>query len=112
LFSEERQLELARRLSVLLCDKPGSVIFGGHYVRAEKGLKKEILGNGREYMQFWHTPESWAEIWNGSIFREGTVKIDIEWSEDEEHFNELQRNGKIYYIKWCVTRLKAGGLEG
>lgn len=105
LFEEEKQLELARRLAALLSPEPGSVIFGGHYGRSEKGLKTEILGNGREHVQFWHSPASWKDIWNGGVFEKGKVKVDVEWLEDDSHFTELQKNGKIYYIKWCVTRL-------
>lgn len=105
LFDEEKQLELGRRLAALLSPEPGSVIFGGHYGRSEKGLRTEILGNWKEHTQFWHSPESWKEIWNGKVFKQGTVKVDVEWVEDASHFKELQKNGKVYYIKWCVTRL-------
>lgn len=105
LFDEEKQLELARRLAALLSPMPSSVIFGGHYARAEKGLKTEILGNGKEHIVFWHSPESWKDMWSGNVFREGTVRVDVVWSEEESHFTELQQSGKLYYLKWCVTRL-------
>jgi len=104
LFDEGKQLELARRLAALLSPKPGSVIFGGHYGRPEKGSRMEDFGDGNPRIHFWHSPDSWAEIWNGKVFKEGEVKVDLTWAEDASHYIELQSE-KLYYIKWCVTRL-------
>jgi len=62
LFSEEKQLELARKLAGLLSPLPGSMIFGLHSRQAEKGLRTESseLRTG-DYM-FCHSDESWKEL--------------------------------------------------
>ncbi|KAF9446308.1 hypothetical protein P691DRAFT_708861 [Macrolepiota fuliginosa MF-IS2] len=105
LFDEERQLDLARRIAGLLSYRPGSMIFGGHYGRPEKGTRTEVLADGFLHTQFWHSPESWRVLWEEQVFRRGSVRVDIERTVDELSFIEEPRNGSFYYMKWCITRL-------
>ena len=75
LFSEEKQFELAQKIAGLLSPAPGSTIFGMHAGLAEKGFSKE--GNRRTGGPlFCHSPDSWKELWDGVIFKQGTVKVE------------------------------------
>jgi len=57
LFSEELQLELAKRLASLLDTRPGSIIFGSNAGTPVKGQREGMLS-----MSFSHSPESWTEL--------------------------------------------------
>ncbi|KAI0275321.1 hypothetical protein BC834DRAFT_852251 [Gloeopeniophorella convolvens] len=105
LFDEEQQLHLARALAGLLSPEPGSIMFGAHGGRHEKGFR-ERLRHGEQV--FCHSPESWSELWNGQVFEQGTVKVEVtlvqverrilpEGVDDEVGFQEL--------MIWSVTRL-------
>ena len=67
LFEEVKQLELGKRLASLLSPVPGSLLFGAHVGLPEKGIR-----NGNK---FCHSPESWKELWDGTIFPKGTVDV-------------------------------------
>lgn len=104
LFDEERQFQLARSLGGLLSPQPGSLIFGQHNARPEKGFRVEQgeLGRTGAYM-FCHSPETWTELWDGDIFDKGTVKVDVELKET--HRRDLVPGAKLYDLDWSVTRL-------
>lgn len=106
LFDEEGQLDLARRIASLLSHQRGSMIFGGHCGRPEKGTRTEVLSDGLVHTQFWHSPESWRNVWEEQVFKKGSVKVEVEWSIDSE-FTFTNHTGKdsLYYMKWCITRL-------
>ncbi|KZT21766.1 hypothetical protein NEOLEDRAFT_1138979 [Neolentinus lepideus HHB14362 ss-1] len=96
LFKEAEQYDLAKRMATLLSPEPGSVIFGSHIGAKEKG---ELKGS-QDAGLFCHSPESWTALWNGSVFKEGSVKVDAtlvpiragdEW--------------QTYFLVWSVTRL-------
>lgn len=102
LFSEEKQLELAKRIAPLLSPEPGSVIFGAHGGLPEKGLRDRKNSHGI-YM-FCHSPETWKELWEKEIFSEGQVRVDTHLVEHARRDPEIG-DMKGYYLVWSVTRL-------
>ncbi|KAI0358975.1 hypothetical protein OH77DRAFT_1518243 [Trametes cingulata] len=112
LFNEEQQFKLAQALACLLSPEPGSIILGSHVGRPEKGLRVEAgqqLSSTRAEPMFCHSPESWVELWNGQIFRQGTVKVEAVLEEsrgrDREQLPDLLPETKVYSMEWSVTRL-------
>lgn len=103
LFDEEKQLELAKRLSTLLVLQKGSVIFGQHGSRPEKGYRRR-RGASEENGMFCHSPESWEKLWTEEVFgpsQEVRVKVDallIEWDSRME-------NEKVWVMIWSVEVL-------
>ncbi|KAG2153710.1 uncharacterized protein EDB93DRAFT_1239663 [Suillus bovinus] len=98
LFSEEKQLHIARALAGLLSAQPGSVICGFHVGTLEKGVVNNSL-SGSEYKLFAHSPESWTSLWNGEVFEKGSVKVETELVEFAT--GEV----KYFMMKWSVMRL-------
>ncbi|KAH9839180.1 uncharacterized protein C8Q71DRAFT_748368 [Rhodofomes roseus] len=94
LFTEEKQLELARKLAGLLSPVPGSMIFGMHAGLPEKGLwtERSAMRNGQQ--MFCHSPESWRGLWDGNVFAKGKVKVQVALKEARERM-----------LLWSVTRL-------
>ena len=109
LFSEANQTAVARNLASLLSPEPGSMIFGVHVGRLEKGYRTEApppapgyLGN----LMFCHSARSWKTLWEREIFREGTVKVDAELVEQSrEDLVVLDTGVTFYQLRWCVTRI-------
>ena len=99
LFSaEEAQLQLAKNIACLLSPEPGSMILGFHIGREEAGMSFGRSLGGTEFSLFCHSPESWAELWDGKLFRKGTVRVDARlW--DHAATVEFQ------ILQWSVTRL-------
>jgi len=98
LFNEAKQFDLAKRLASLLSPEPGSVIFGSHAGREMKGERKTSLGVDA----FLHSPQSWAEMWDGGIFEKGQVKVDAGLVKIERLVNNDSAN---QLLVWSVTRL-------
>ncbi|KII89875.1 hypothetical protein PLICRDRAFT_159089 [Plicaturopsis crispa FD-325 SS-3] len=98
LFDEDQQLQMARRVASLLSPLPGSVIFGMHVARPEKGYR-EVLNHRGGHM-FCNSPESWKELWDGTVFEKGTVKVDTELTEAERDAGQ-----KVFILQWSVTRV-------
>ncbi|KIJ60825.1 hypothetical protein HYDPIDRAFT_97879, partial [Hydnomerulius pinastri MD-312] len=98
LFSEDKQLHLARALAGLLSPQTGSLICGGNWGLPEKGTMKEgIFGSKIE--MFCHSPQTWTELWDGVVFPSGQVKVDA-------HISEVEMEGfNFWYMRWCVRRL-------
>jgi hypothetical protein len=96
LFDEEKQLQLAHALASLLSPLPGSMIFGGHLGEIEKGSRKTKRG----FDMFCHSPESWCELWDGNVFKKGTVVVEAKLKEFTG--KNLQSRSYLY---WSVTRL-------
>ncbi|KAA1470318.1 hypothetical protein DENSPDRAFT_683322 [Dentipellis sp. KUC8613] len=107
LFTEEKQVELARKFAGLLSREPGSIIFGNQLALAEKGwLEEKASGSG--WKLFCHCPDSWKELWDGNVFPKGTV--DVEASLFNLDIMEKNAEGgvgmtPVLMMKWCVTRL-------
>ncbi|OJT14322.1 hypothetical protein TRAPUB_9113 [Trametes pubescens] len=113
LFDEARQLQLAKALAGLLSPEPGSMLIGAHGGRQEKGLRYET-GTGLHSIytnepMFCHSPESWTELWDGQIFRKGTVKVTAFLREtqrkDLEGAPGIVPGAKFHALVWSVTRL-------
>lgn len=106
LFSEERQLQLAKSLAGLLSPEPGSFILGVHGGRPEKGERIEsIRPNSHGIKMFCHSPESWIELWDGQVFQKGTVKVDARLVPMERKDLNFSAEAKFYLLVWSVTRL-------
>ncbi|EMD41570.1 hypothetical protein CERSUDRAFT_110118 [Gelatoporia subvermispora B] len=106
LFDEAKQAQLARALAGLLSPEPGSMIFGGHSGRPEKGLCTEA-GTRRGWYMFCHSPESWKELWDGQVFPKGTVDVDsylVERPRSNVDPNAAE-DARFYLMVWTVTRL-------
>ncbi|KAH9843587.1 uncharacterized protein C8Q71DRAFT_729122 [Rhodofomes roseus] len=106
LFDEVHQLQLARSLAGLLSPQPGSLIFGMHGGRSEKGFRTEQGAPGQTgtYM-FCHSPESWEELWDGEVFEKGTVQVEAELQEIERRDIKAAPGTKFYELVWSVTRV-------
>ncbi|KAH9835745.1 uncharacterized protein C8Q71DRAFT_94020 [Rhodofomes roseus] len=121
LFNEEQQLELARKLAGLLSPVPGSMIFGLHAGRAEKGLRTEAPEMRNGQFMFCHNDESWKELWDGVVFKKGTVEVkaslqnakDVfeleKWTSAAGIFDRVRQQGATpgprLILVWSVTRL-------
>ncbi|GLB41661.1 hypothetical protein LshimejAT787_1002610 [Lyophyllum shimeji] len=109
LFDEPQQLELARRLATLLSASPGSMIFGVHGGRPEKGLRTEALNSAGKYM-FCHSPETWRDLWDGVVFKKGTVKVECGLHPMERPDLPAAPEAKFYGL-WCSAAC-AGSMKG
>ncbi|KIJ63016.1 hypothetical protein HYDPIDRAFT_113521 [Hydnomerulius pinastri MD-312] len=98
LFGEKRQLHMARALAGLLSPEPGSLICGAHVGAPEKGVVSGWVV-GRHFSLFCHSPESWADMWNGVVFEKGQVKVEAEIHERD--FLGIRDRMMI----WSVLRL-------
>jgi len=100
LFEEEEQLKLARQLATLLSPLPGSTIFGMHGGRPAKEFRTEVI-NSRGSHMFCHSPESWTDLWDGEIFRKGSVEVEVKLLEREPR--RFDPPGIIMYLLvWSV----------
>ncbi|KAJ7054082.1 hypothetical protein C8F01DRAFT_1211925 [Mycena amicta] len=104
LFFEAEQTKLARALAGLLSPVPGSVIFGSHTGRTEKGFNLEGLCSGGHHM-FCHSPSSLEAMW-GEVFPKGMVKVEVELKPRQRQvdFHDLESK-ELGRLVWCVTRL-------
>ena len=103
LFDEEKQLYLARALAGLLSPKPGSMIFGLHVGLAEKGFRPSLRGGTRRL--FCHSPESWAQVWDGMVFEKGVVIVRSKLVQvEKKYFEGTEAPEQISVLVWSVTR--------
>ncbi|KAJ8487389.1 hypothetical protein ONZ45_g14360 [Pleurotus djamor] len=103
LFNEEKQLEIAKLLAPLLSPVPGSIIFGSHGGLPEKGVHVPPTGS-RNRLMFCHSPKSWEQLWDGQVFRKGTVKVVATLKEFSVADSE-NTGGKWYNLDYSITRL-------
>ncbi|TFY68443.1 hypothetical protein EVJ58_g1016 [Rhodofomes roseus] len=107
LFDEAKQLALAQRLASLLSPVPGSLIFGRHFSADVKGVR-DLLTTGDDTpgvsRLFCHSRESWTALWNGGVFKEGTVKVAVEFKE-APLYATTPVEWKLWLMVWSVTRL-------
>jgi hypothetical protein len=106
LFGEEKQLQLARALAGLLSPEPGSIICGVQRAAPEKkGFELSIVGKG--HRMWFHSPESWTELWDGLVFEKGVVKVQTELTQVD--WKKLQpdapKDETITFMLWSVIRL-------
>ncbi|KAI0662437.1 hypothetical protein C8Q70DRAFT_908972 [Cubamyces menziesii] len=102
LFDEAKQEHIARALAGLLSAEPGSMILGTHGSAPTKGPKSFSFGLDAEdtHTMFCHSPESWKELWDGQVFKKGSVNVETRLIEVEglgQH--------RFFFLEWCVTRL-------
>ncbi|KAK0496140.1 hypothetical protein EDD18DRAFT_1074587 [Armillaria luteobubalina] len=107
LFDEEGQFELAKIMATLLSPESGSMIFGSHGGRPEKGIRFEVApSDQRAVNMFCHSPESWRSLWDGEIFPRGSVRVDVSLQETERPDMIVINSGvKQYLLVWCITVL-------
>jgi hypothetical protein len=98
LFSEEKQLLLARKLAALLAPRPGSIIFGCHGAQPTKGY---VLATAGRHM-FCHSPESWRDIWDGEVFERGSVQVTTHMKNAGKILNPTT---DFHMLFWSVKRL-------
>ncbi|KAI0697091.1 hypothetical protein C8T65DRAFT_813953 [Cerioporus squamosus] len=100
--TEEAQLRLARALASLLSPAPGSMIVGLH-----NGLPEKGWWHGQTFHMFCHSPASWAEMWDGVVFKKGTVRVDARLVE--KHTRVMQAGAESVrttsVLEWSVTRV-------
>ncbi|KDR76359.1 hypothetical protein GALMADRAFT_67446 [Galerina marginata CBS 339.88] len=118
LFQEDRQLELAHRLAALLRPEKGSVIFGQHGSRPEKGLRTEVgrVVNGKMVHMFCHSPDSWREMWTQEVFGPDSgkgIKVEVDAELVERKRPDLigrttaTEQDKFWVMNWAVRVVRA-----
>ena len=99
LFGEEEQLKLAKQLATLLSPLQGSIIFGMH-----SGQPRTEVFHYRGSHIFCHSPESWADLWDGEVFKKGSVEVQVKLTKREPR--KLDPPGiTMYWLIWSVIRL-------
>lgn len=106
LFDEAKQLELARRLASLLSLAPGSLILGRQVAAPIKGPRDAVSRAPDQPVVrlFCHTPASWAALWDGVVFKEGTVRVEAELREVTLYADSPPEQ-RVWWMLWSVTRL-------
>ncbi|KAF9027794.1 hypothetical protein BDP27DRAFT_1350413 [Rhodocollybia butyracea] len=99
LFGEEAQLELARKLGMLLSSQPGSMILGGH---RGSNVAETGLNNLRGENVYYHSTESWKSLWDGIVFPRDTVKVECQLPPRRSEPGEPMLHR---YLLWSVTRI-------
>lgn len=98
LFTEDKQLHLARALAGLLSAQPGSVICGYQVGALEKGMLSANT-SGSVHQLFAHSPKTWSSLWDGEVFEKGSVKVETELVE------VAIREVQFLMMGWSVVRL-------
>lgn len=106
LFDEEKQTHIARCLASLLSLESGSMIFGVHGGRHEKGYWHPT---GSQRWMFCHSPDSWQSLWE-SIFGEGKVRVEAAVRKDSNAGDDVYgtypgNKDPWHVLEWCATRL-------
>jgi len=99
LFEEAQQFELAQKMASLLSPQAGSMIFGSHMAQVQKGTRVTAWGESA----FAHSPTSWEELWDGQVFKKGTVQVKTELTKDARP--DLPTGPDRYLLAWSVVRL-------
>ncbi|KAI0699604.1 hypothetical protein C8T65DRAFT_580986 [Cerioporus squamosus] len=103
-FDEAGQLQLARAIAGLLSPEPGSMVIGIHSGRPEKGTFVTRAG-GRDVSTFYHSPQSWTQLWDGELFVEGTVRVETRLVETGGWDFQDSDADRYWFLVWSVTRL-------
>jgi len=107
LFNEMEQLALAQHLASLLSPLPATLIFGRHLGADVKGVRDSQPG-GNDIPDvirvFYHSPNTWAALRNGEVFKDGTVQVEVEPRDVPIHVT-APPEGKLCPMFWSVTRL-------
>ncbi|KAG2074283.1 hypothetical protein BDR04DRAFT_1049011 [Suillus decipiens] len=98
LFTEEKQVHLAKALAGLLSAQPGSVVCGYQVGTLEKGMVTANI-SGSEHQLFAHSLKTWTSLWDGEVFEKGSVKVETELKE------VAIREVQLLMMGWSVVRL-------
>ncbi|KAH7872125.1 uncharacterized protein C8R40DRAFT_1053221 [Lentinula edodes] len=106
LFSEDAQYQIAQGLAGLLSPQPGSMIFGVHGSRPEKGFWHPT---GTERYMFCHSPDSWKDLWEGLFGGKENVQVKAAL-RDGDGGNDLHgtypgNKEPHHLMEWSVTRI-------
>ena len=99
LFDESQQLLLAKLVATLLSPVPGSIIFGTHAGAHQKGPRAP------DHPMFCHSPDSWKDLWDGTVFQKGSVKVEAELRIARSANRNFKFDNDVYYLWWSVTRV-------
>ncbi|KAL5498070.1 hypothetical protein ACEPAH_3001 [Sanghuangporus vaninii] len=106
LFNKEEQTKLAHLIAPLLSPAPGSTIFGVHSSEPVSRESHRSTGAKRIYC---FSPKDWCALWNGVVFKKGTVRAEAWFPENDPRRKEGLQNAPHEYKKqsmvWYVTRL-------
>jgi hypothetical protein len=89
-------LHLAKALGGLLSAQPGSVICGDQVGARERGI---VTDDSFSAELFSHSPQTWSSLWDGEVFKKGSVKVETEL------FEIMARERSLLMMRWSVTRL-------
>lgn len=83
------------------------MLFGSHGGEPVKGFRVHEVAKGGVAM-FCHSPDSWRELWDGEVFKKGSVRVDAGLISLGKQ--EVQRLGggpdkEFFKMWWTVTRL-------
>ncbi|KAG6824069.1 hypothetical protein H0H92_008087 [Tricholoma furcatifolium] len=95
LFDEAEQQQLACQMATLLSPAPGSIIFGMHKARPEKGFNTEVISSSGKPM-FCHSPETWKNLWDGEVFVKGSVRVEAGLHRAERSDMAVSPGEKFY----------------
>lgn len=70
----------------------------------EKGLWADVIGSSGIHM-FCHSPESWTELWDGIIFKKGSVKVEAGLKKLDRADLNAPGGPEFLLLWWSVTRL-------
>ncbi|EJD05463.1 uncharacterized protein FOMMEDRAFT_77875 [Fomitiporia mediterranea MF3/22] len=106
LFGKEQQIIAAQALASLLSPLPGSMIFGTHSSRDTSG---EITHPGSGDIVYNFNPEDWCALWDGTIFRKGSVSVEARLIDNPiwrgKEFNNATEGTKRHGMVWSVKRI-------
>jgi len=110
LFDKEEQIAAARALASLLSPTTGSFIFGAHATQASTGGSTFKNVRGKDIYCF--SPEDWVALWDGEIFKKGSVEVEYQMFNIEDLVKgEPKERGAVgriasgKYMMWSITRL-------
>ncbi|KAA1474305.1 hypothetical protein DENSPDRAFT_882696 [Dentipellis sp. KUC8613] len=106
LFTADQQRAIAHKVAALLAPQPGSVIFGDHMGLRAPGFFVNDEAPG--WRIFCHSPESWAQLWDGEVFEKGTVRVQVDLGPLPFVVSDGAgglRKTEFTFLRWSVTRL-------
>ena len=54
---------------------------------------------------FYHSPESWAALWDGEVFEKGTVQVEARLVRMAEDTILHAVDQEYWFMEWSVTRV-------
>ena len=109
LFQNDGQIYAAKALASLLSPTPGSMIFGTHLSTDDNMSKAMTISVNTSIYGF--NIEDWTKLWNGEIFKEGSVRVDAELRHNPGGMvcggpvATIELEGRMQEFVWCVTRM-------